>query len=158
MTLDEILKYSGGAILLLLTFIEIVPIKINPWSWIASKLGKALNKDLLQEMKDIQESHKKDQEENEKRLQAVENTQLEFEKYCKRDDAKTARRRILRCADELRMGIEHSQEFFDDILDDVSCYNNYCLENPDFKNMKAVVAIEFIKDTYQNCLKENKFL
>lgn len=158
MTLEEIVKYSGGAILLLLTFVEIVPIKINPWSWIASKLGKALNKDLLQEMKDLQEAHKKDQEENDKRLRAVENTQSEFEKYYKRDDAKSARRRILSCADELRRGVEHSQEFFDDVLEDISYYNNYCKENPDFENMKAVVAIEFITETYHKCLKDNDFL
>ena len=144
--------------MLLLTLIEITPIKINPWSWIAKTIGKALNQDLVNEVKEIQSTHKKDQKENEIRLDALENSQSEFEKYYKRDDAKSARRRILNCADELRRGVEHSQEFFDDVLDDISYYNNYCKENPDFENMKAVVAIEFITETYHKCLKNNNFL
>lgn len=158
MTVEEIIKYSGGILLLLLTLIEITPIKINPWSWIAKTIGKALNQDLVNEVKEIQSTHKKDQKENEIRLDALENSQSEFEKYYKRDDAKSARRRILNCADELRRGVEHSQEFFDDVLDDISYYNNYCKENPDFENMKAVVAIEFITETYHKCLKNNNFL
>lgn len=158
MSVEEILKYSGGALLLLLTFVEIVPIKINPWSWIAKKIGKALNQEIVEEVKALQTEHKEDQRENERRLTIVENSQSEFEKYYKQDDAKSARRRILSCADELRRGVEHSQEFFDDVLEDISYYNNYCKENPDFENMKAVVAIEFITEAYHNCLKENNFL
>lgn len=158
MSVEEVLKYSGGILLLVLTFIEITPIKLNPWTWIAKGIGKALNQDLVKEIKSIDENHKKDQRENEARLSVLENSQSEFEKYYKQDDAKSARRRILSCADELRRGVEHSQEFFDDVLEDISYYNNYCAENPDFKNMKAVVAIEFIKETYHNCLKENNFL
>lgn len=158
MTLEEVAKYGGGILFLLLTFIEIVPVKINPWSWIAKKIGKALNQELIDEVREIDSTRKKDQEENENRLTNLETSQSEFEKYYKRDDAKSARRRILSCADELRRGVEHSQEFFDDVLEDISYYNNYCKENPDFENMKAVVAIEFITETYHKCLKDNDFL
>ncbi|MEI4872652.1 hypothetical protein Q8G47_28405, partial [Klebsiella pneumoniae] len=66
--------------------------------------------------------------------------------------------RILRASDELRLGIEHSHEYFKDILDDISFYNNFCDQHHDFKNMQAVAAIEFVTETYQKCLKENKFL
>lgn len=158
MSVEQIVKYSGGILLLLLTFIQISPIKINPWSWIGKGIGKVLNQDLVNEIKNIKKVQHDDQEENDKRLSALENAQKEFQDYYKEDDAKSARRRILSCADELRRGVEHSQEFFDDVLQDISYYNNYCKENPDFENMKAVVAIEFIKETYQHCLKENKFL
>lgn len=158
MSVEQIIKYSGGILLLLLTFVEISPIKINPWSWIGKGIGKALNQDLIKEMKEIETKHKDDQKENEERFNALERSQSEFEKYYKQDDAKSARRRILSCADELRRGVEHSQEFFDDVLEDISYYNSYCKENPDFENMKAVVAIEFIKETYHKCLKDNDFL
>ena len=158
MSLEQILKYSGGILLLILTFIQITPIKINPWTWIGRCIGKVLNQDLVNEIKTIKKTQQEDKEENEKRFSALETSHLEFREYYKQDDAKSARRRILSCADELRRGIEHSQEFFDDVLDDISYYNHYCKDNPNFKNMKAVVAIEFIKETYQHCLKENKFL
>jgi len=158
MSIEQILKYSGGLILLILTFIQITPIKINPWTWIGKTLGKWLNQALVEEIKTIKKTQETDKEENEKRFSAIEKSHLEFREYYKQDDAKSARRRILNCADELRRGIEHSQEFFDDVMDDISYYNNYCSEHPNFKNMKAVVAIEFIKETYQNCLKENNFL
>lgn len=158
MSLEQIVKYSGGILLLLLTFIQISPIKINPWSWIGKGIGRVLNQDLVNEIKNIKKLQHDDQEKNEKRLSVLETAQKEFQAYYKEDDAKGARRRILSCADELRRGVEHSQEFFDDVLQDISYYNNYCKENPDFENMKAVVAIEFIKETYQHCLKENKFL
>ena len=158
MTVEEIIKYSGGVLLLLLTLVEITPIKINPWSWIAKTIGKALNQDLVNEMKDMRETHRRDQQKNEERFESLEKSHSEFENYYKQDDAKSARRRILSCADELRRGVEHSQEFFDDVLDDISYYNNYCSENPKFKNMKAVLATEFIEETYHQCLKENKFL
>lgn len=158
MSVEQIVKYSGGILLLLLTFIQISPIKINPWSWIGKGIGKVLNQDLVNEIKNIKKVQHDDQEENDRRLSTLENSQKEFQAYYKEDDAKSARRRILSCADELRRGVEHSQEFFDDVLQDISYYNNYCKENPGFENMKAVVAIEFIKETYQHCLKENKFL
>lgn len=158
MSVEQIVKYSGGILLLLLTFIQISPIKINPWSWIGKGIGKVLNQDLVNEIKNIKKVQHDDQEENDRRLSSLENAQKEFQAYYKEDDAKSARRRIISCADELRRGVEHSQEFFDDVLQDISYYNNYCKENPDFENMKAVVAIEFIKETYQHCLKENKFL
>lgn len=158
MSVEQIVKYSGGILLLLLTFIQISPIKINPWSWFGKVIGKALNQELVEEIKNIKKVQNDDHEENEKRFSALEKAHLEFQEYYKEDDAKSARRRILSCADELRRGVEHSQEFFHDVLDDISYYNNYCDEHPKFKNMQAVVAIEFIKETYQHCLKENKFL
>lgn len=158
MSVEQILKYSGGLLFLILTFIQVTPIKINPWSWIGKTIGRCINQDLVNEIKTIKKTQQTDKEENEKRFSALEKSHLEFREYYKQDDAKSARRRILNCADELRRGIEHSKEFFDDVMDDISYYNNYCSENPTFKNMKAVVAIEFIKETYQHCLKENKFL
>lgn len=158
MSIEQMLKYSGGILLLLLTFIQVTPIKLNPWTWIGKTIGKCLNQDLVTEIKNIKKIQHEDQEENERRFSALEKVQLEFQSYYKQDDAKSARRRILSCADELRRGVKHSQEFFDDVLEDISYYNNYCTENPKFKNMKAVVAIEFIKETYHHCLKENNFL
>ena len=45
MTLKEILETGGGVLLIVLTLVQIAPIKVNPWSVIAAALGRALNKD-----------------------------------------------------------------------------------------------------------------
>lgn len=47
MTLKEILETGGGVLLIVLTLVQIAPIKVNPWSVIAAALGRALNKDVI---------------------------------------------------------------------------------------------------------------
>ena len=59
MTVAEILLAGGGGVLLLLTLIQITPIKINPWSAIAKAIGRAINGEvigMLSEVKSKQES------------------------------------------------------------------------------------------------------
>lgn len=158
MPLDQIFRYSGGGLLILLTLIQISPIKINPWSWLGKVIGKALNNDVLEKMKELKQSQEAYQKITDKRLEDIEKDRKGFLDYQRECEAKNARRRILEAADELRLGIEHSQEYFRDILDDISFYNNFCREHRDFKNMQAVAAINFVTETYQNCLKVNKFL
>lgn len=72
--------------------------------------------------------------------------------------ATTYRYRILRFADEIRHGTKHSKEHFDQILEDINEYEIYCGEHKDYKNNKAVLAIENIKRVYQNCANEGTFL
>jgi hypothetical protein len=158
MPLEQIFKYSGGGLLILLTLIQISPIKINPWSWLGKVIGKALNHDVLENVNDLKQAQKDYQKTTDKRLEDIEKARRDFMYYQTECEAKDARRRILRASDELRLGIEHSQEYFKDILDDISFYNNFCREHKEFKNMQAVAAIDFVTKTYQNCLEKNMFL
>lgn len=73
-------------------------------------------------------------------------------------EIKSARRRILRFNDEIINHVKHSREYFDDVLEDVNAYENYCRKNPDFRNGKAVLAIENIERVYRECMKEGNFL
>ena len=50
MTLKEILWGSGGAIIILLTLIQITPIKLNPWTAIGKAIGRALNSYVLKDL------------------------------------------------------------------------------------------------------------
>lgn len=70
----------------------------------------------------------------------------------------SARIRILTASDEVIHGVKHSQEWWDQVLDDCSFYDKYCLEHPGFKNKKAVHAIEHLNDVYVEIYKENKFI
>ena len=47
MTIQELLAGGGGLVLLLLTLVQIAPVKINPWSALAKTVGKAVNNELL---------------------------------------------------------------------------------------------------------------
>lgn len=72
--------------------------------------------------------------------------------------ATTYRYRILRFDDEIRHGTKHSKEHFDQIIEDVDEYEEYCSGHPEYRNNKAVMAIENIKRVYQNCANEGTFL
>ncbi len=72
--------------------------------------------------------------------------------------ALTWRYRILRFNDEIRNDIKHTKEHFDQILEDITNYENYCREHKNFKNDKATFAVSNIRNVYQKCMDENSFL
>lgn len=147
MSLYDWLQAGGGAALLLMTLVQIAPIKINPWSAVARGIGKTMNKDMMDKLESV-ETEVKDLKEKHDKL----------ENRMDEDDTDACRTRILRFADELRRGVEHSEEFFNQILDDVSDYEHYCLEHPNYKNNKAGNAIAEIDKVYQKCMEKNSFL
>lgn len=65
-----------------------------------------------------------------------------------RSDAKQARIRILRFADELSCGIKHSKGHFQDIMCDCDEYKSYCKAHEEFVNGMASHAIKLITDTF----------
>ena len=68
-----------------------------------------------------------------------------------------ARTHILRFNDELINGVEHTQEYFRQQLQDIDTYEKYCDKHPDFKNTYAVMAIHNIKMTYDRLLAKGAF-
>ena len=93
-----------------------------------------------------------------KQIQSLEES---FEKKSKEDqekEAKASRRRILRADDEIRMGMKHSKDFFEDVLRDIDSYEEYCDEHPHFKNRCAESAIKNVAETYETCKAQNSFL
>lgn len=76
-----------------------------------------------------------------------------------KDNADCARNRILRFDDELRRHVDHSEEFFNQILEDVKLYKTYCsLHEKTYPNSKAELAISHIEECYQQCKNDNKFI
>ena len=73
-----------------------------------------------------------------------------------RRDATQARTHILRFRDELQNNMDHSGEYFDQILEDAERYEKFCGSHPDFPNGRTEAAIEYIKDEHQRLLKEHK--
>ena len=75
-----------------------------------------------------------------------------------KENADEARRNILSFDDELRRGVPHSEESFNQVLQDIKFYRNYCREHTDYENDKATSAINHIRETYQAVKNENKFI
>lgn len=73
-------------------------------------------------------------------------------------DALQARRRIIDFSDECRRGTRHSEEHFDNVLDDITMYERYCDEHPKFKNRKAESSTRFIMDIYDQTKRNNDFI
>ena len=72
------------------------------------------------------------------------------------NQAVLARTHILRFSDELKNGVEHSNEYFRQQLDDCDTYNRYCQAHPEFKNSYTEIADRHIKETYERLTKEGK--
>lgn len=137
----------GVLCVVITTLVQKLSDKYKPWTWLAEQFGKAANKEMVDRLDAV-----------EKKINSIEERDLEQDRKLEEERVKAARRRILRCADEIRSKVKHSKEYFDDILADISFYKNYCKENPKFENEKAVMAIEMIEETYKKCLRENNFL
>lgn len=75
-----------------------------------------------------------------------------------KENADDARRNILSFDDELRRGLDHSEESFNQVLQDIKFYRQYCRTHADYENDKATSAIEHIRETYQRVKNENKFI
>ena len=113
----------------------------------ASQFGKAANKEMLDKLNDLEE-----------KVDRLEKRDSEQDAKQEEEKAKAARRRILRCSDEIRSKQRHSEEYFNDALDDITFYTQYCDTHPNFKNEKAVIAINLVERTYNKCIEDNDFL
>lgn len=140
MTLKEVLLDGGGALLVLLTIIQIAPVKINPWSALAKAFGRAINGEVLEKVGKL-----------ESELQGVRSGMAE-------EKAVTCRARILRFGDECLHGEQHTKDHFDQTLRDIAVYERYCEEHPEFENNVTEMTSDRIKEIYRRCLSTNDFL
>lgn len=147
MTVKEIIEASGGGLAVLLTIIQVSKINWNPWSSLFRWIGNMFNAGVLDKVKDIEEDVKTMKED----IKQIKSADAE-------KDAFDSRYRILRFADEIYLGQNHSMEHYKQILTDVQNYENYCKINPAFPNCIAVSAIQVVKDTYQEKIMTHAFL
>lgn len=136
MSLSQIFGGIAGIIVILSVFIEITPFKVNPVSSFLGWIGKRTNKELLDKFDSIEKKVDKLEE------SAVINCRV----------------RILQFGDEIRRGVRHSQESFNQVLSDIDDYDRYCDDHPDFKNNKTIAAKQRVLDVYDSCLSNNDFL
>lgn len=122
------------------SLIQISPIRINPWTWLGRKVGRALNGEVMDELKSLKGR--------------MENMEAQNEQ----DKMDASRIRILRFGDECKRDVPHSEEHFNQVLDDIDRYESYCNTHPEYKNAKAVLTIAKIKEIYGRRLENGDFL
>ena len=147
LTLGELLGWGSAILVAMSGVIEVSKIKLNPWSWLARHVGRAINGEVLDKMDAMNE-----------RVDKLSVKVDQSEARQAERDAKMARNHILRFGDEVRVGTRHSKESFDEVLEDITAYESYCQAHPEFPNHRTRAAEKFITETYDRCLKEDSFL
>jgi glutamine synthetase type III len=115
---------------------------------------KATTQDIADSVAEL----RKESEEMRSDIAQIKTKAQEQEEKSEEDKAEANRSDILRFDDELRIGIRHSYEYFDDILKTVKKYEDYCQSHPNFENRKAESAINHIQKAYDKAHEENSFI
>lgn len=130
------------------------------WELLKGLVDKAMNRkrvtneELADSLKEIRKGYDSQQKDIDGLKESIQ--QMRADEEVK--DAQAARRRILRFNDELLRSIDHSKEYFDDVLDDVKIYTDYCEQHKDFANGKTVMAKKNIEHCYEQCMEKHSFL
>lgn len=129
-----------AVVLILMSIIQIAPIKINPWTKFAKWIGRIFTGDIADKVDNIEE--KLDQhirESDERDLRQRRESILDFASAI--------------AADKRR----YSKEQYEQMLHECDDYLMYC-ERKKFKNAVAEESIGLIRDRYSERLAENSFL
>lgn len=121
---------TGGIlsiVIIILSLIEITPIKISPLKWI----GKRVNAEAME------------------RLTKVE---AKLDEHI----AQSYRNKILSAQNSLLNGQRLTQEEFNEIIEACQNYEQYCEENK-LRNEKCKLAISYIYHSYKKCQDERTF-
>lgn len=114
------------------TLIEWTPIKLNPWKWLFSWIGNAINGDIQKDL-------------------------LELKRDFEETKAQDKRWRILNFADTCRRGQQHTKEEWEHVISEVKEYEQYVKE----KNLDNGVIEEnskYLRELYHERNVKNDFL
>lgn len=146
--INTIAQYGAiGVLIILAGMIKIPKIELNLWNWIGRTVGRSINKEMMDQVNDLQSE--------------IKGMKTEIDTLKKEEELermRQARQRILRFNDEILFERRHSKEHFDEILDDIDTYEEYCRTHEEYENNKAVLAIATIREVYKDCLKTHDFL
>lgn len=147
--LQDLTWLAGIAFIGITSLIQAFSKKFSPWTWMLEQIGKSINKESLQKLNEI-----------DKKVTKLEEWNVKQDEELQQARAISSRRRILLCADEIshQPDVLHTEEYFNEMLEDIKLYKMYCDTHPEFENEKAVMSISLVKDTYRKCLEKNSFL
>lgn len=140
MTIYEVFSNmtTGGfvaGIVIILSLIEIVPVKISPLGWI----GKRINREISKQVKDITDQVAK------------------VEKKLDEHVAQSYRNKILTFQDDVIAGKPKSKEQWKEVVNAITAYEDYCEVNH-ISNGLCKEASRMLLTEYRNTLKANGFM
>lgn len=147
LTLGEIACWIVGATAIMCTILERIPQAISPWSRLFKYMGKSMNGEVLQRLDTIED-----------KIKELEKQSKDTESKREEDKVIEARIRIIRLGDELLQNEMHSKDYFDQILKDITLYEHYCRDHPNFENDITTMTVKHIREIYLKCMKEHSFL
>ena len=83
---------------------------------------------------------------------------VQIDEKADRREAVSCRVRILHFEDELQEERHHSKDSFDQVLSDITTYDQYCQKHPDFRNHQTTATVEHIRKVYNERLEKRDFL
>ena len=145
MNLIQILDLKSGIsfgvflFVLLLTIIQIAPIKINPWDKILVWFGNHMNADIVRRVDVIEEKldeHIRDS--SEERIRKIRADILDFGNACMN-------------------GRPHTKEEFEFVISECDAYEKH-IEKMQIRNGVSTATIKEVRRLYEKHLRENTFL
>ena len=131
---------------------------MNAWTTV---IGFILGGSFLTFLQFLINRHDNKQDKNDAVLSAI-NTLSDrvgkIENTLDQREAVLARTHILRFKDEIyNNGAEsHSLEYYEQTLDDIQTYDQFCSEHPKFANGRTKAAAKYIREIYDKLTEEHK--
>lgn len=151
--IKELLEYldiivSNPAIILFgaITLIEFTPIKVNPWGWLFSHIGNALNADVRKDLNILKQE-----------IETIKTKQTELKHELEEDRAQNKRRHILEFANSCRRHEEHDHEEWNNVIADIRDYENL-IEEKGLSNGVIEENIKYLRELYHDRNVKNDFL
>lgn len=132
LTIGQLGGTAALLVFLALSLVEVVPIKVNPWTAIMRWLGHKLTGDLAKSVNDI--------------IDTVDDNEIDRIRW-----------EILAFANSCRKKEKHTEDEFDHIIELNAKYHRI-LERRDLTNGKIDLEYNFIIDIYKRCQEEDSFL
>lgn len=139
--------WIAAIIAVVLGIVEKSGIKWNPYSVILKAIGRGINGEMLKKIEDI-----------EKNLSNVQNKIDSLDTEVKENAIVNYRTQFTRFGDELRHGMKHSKDHFDQTLMNITKYEQYCQVHKNFANNVTEATAKLIKRNYEERLEKNDFL
>lgn len=133
----------------------------NPWSKLFQWIGSKANAPILTRLDDIEKNNEDMRNEYRNSISSIRqnyNDRLDIlERNADEKEAKQLRRNIIAFSDSCRTGDQHTKQHFENVFRDYDDYDAYCTKHK-FENHFIEGEMTYIKQVYNECLKENKFL
>ena len=130
---------GAAIVVILMTLIQIAPIKLNPWDKILTWLGNHMNADIV------------------KRVDVIEAKLDEHIKESSDERIRKVRADILCFGNSCMNGRKHTKEEFEFVISECDQYEKY-IEKTKSKNGVATTAISEIRRLYKKGIHDNSFL